>query len=93
MQRPCIIIELLSRSTQIFDRREKWQRYQQIPSLEQYLLLSQHEIVAGVYSRQGAKWLYECLTGDATLHFSSLSLDVVLSEIYAGLLLMEESED
>ena len=93
VQRPCIIIEVLSRSTQIFDRREKWQQYQQIPSLEQYVLLSQHEIVAEVYSRQGAKWLYECLTGDATLHFSSLSLDVVLSEIYAGLLLMEESED
>ena len=56
-------------------------------------MLSQHEIVAEVYSRQGAKWLYECLTGDATLHFSSLSLDVVLSEIYAGLLSMEESDD
>ena len=93
VQRPCIIIEVLSRSTQVFDRREKWQQYQQIPSLEQYVLLSQHEISAEVYSRQGMKWVYERLTGNSTLHFSSLSFDVVLAEIYAGLPLMEESED
>ncbi len=93
VQRPCIIIEVLSRSTQIFDRREKWQQYQQIPSLEQYILLSQHEISAEVYSRQGLKWVYERLTGDSTLHFSSLSLDVELAEIYTGLPLTEESED
>lgn len=93
VQSPCIIIEVLSKTTQVFDRSEKWQQYQQIPSLEQYVLLSQVEITAEVYSRQGPKWLYERLTGDATLHFSSLSLDVVLSEIYAGLPLRDESED
>ena len=79
---PSVIVEVLSDSTQIFDRVEKWEQYQQIPSLQQYVLLSQHEIAAEVYSRQDAKWFYERLTGDAILHFSSLEFGVSLRELY-----------
>ena len=84
VQRPCIIIEVLSTSTEIFDRREKWEQYQQLPTLEQYILLSQSEPVAEVYSRRGEQWLYERVTGDAALRFPLLELQFALSEIYAG---------
>ncbi|NJK43753.1 MAG: hypothetical protein HC933_05240 [Pleurocapsa sp. SU_196_0] len=42
-----------STSTEVFDRREKWAQYQQMPSFEQYVLLSQHEPFVEVYSRFG----------------------------------------
>jgi Uma2 family endonuclease len=45
-EQPIIIIEVLSPSTEAVDRGEKWQAYQQIASLEQYVLLSQNEAVA-----------------------------------------------
>jgi Uma2 family endonuclease len=93
VQRPCIIIEVLSTSTEIFDRREKWEQYQQIPALEQYVLLSQREIAAEVYSRQDSKWLYERFTGDAKLRFSSLEVDVSLPEFYEGIPELGQSED
>jgi Uma2 family endonuclease len=83
--RPGIIIEVLSNSTELFDRGEKWEQYQKIPSLEQYVLLSQNEPVAEVYSRQGEKWLYERLTDTAVLKFSNLEFEFMLSDLYQNL--------
>ncbi len=82
---PTIIIEILSSSTEAIDRGEKWQAYQQIPSLEQYVLLSQTEEIAEVYSRDGSDWRYKKLEGEAVLKFPSLEFEIVLSGLYAQL--------
>jgi Uma2 family endonuclease len=82
---PIIIIEVLSDSTEAIDRGEKWQAYQQIPSLEQYVLLSQVEPIAEVFSRDDADWRYKKLEGDAILHFPSLEFELILSSLYAQL--------
>jgi Uma2 family endonuclease len=101
--RPSIIIEVLSDSTELIDRGEKWQQYQRIPSLEQYVLLSQHEPSAEVFSRdaasrdtstrQGDKWLYELLTGDGALRFPSLEKEIVLSSLYQNLPTLDAETD
>ncbi len=83
--RPTIIIEVLSDSTEAIDRGEKWQAYQQIASLEQYILLSQSEPIAEVYVRDDAGWRYHKLEGDAELVFPSLEFKVVLSSLYENL--------
>jgi Uma2 family endonuclease len=90
--RPNILIEVLSQSTEAIDRGEKWEQYQTIPSLEQYLLLSQNEPVAEVFSRTDNKWLYERFTGDAKLKFASLELEIVLSDFYKNLPIEELEE-
>ncbi len=83
---PLVIIEVLSDSTEIFDRGEKWQNYQTIPSLEQYVLLSQSEPLAEVYSRQSdGAWRYQSFSGVATIRFSSLNFDLRLEDLYADL--------
>jgi Uma2 family endonuclease len=83
--RPCTIVEVLSDSTEIVDRTEKWSEYQTIPSLEQYILLSQNQAVAESFSRHGEKWVYERLAGEKMLHFSSLDFAVLLQELYINL--------
>ncbi len=83
--RPAIIIEVLSESTEAIDRGEKWQAYQQIPSLEQYILLSQVEPIAEVFARDGTDWRYKKLEGDAVLPFPSLELEIVLASFYQNL--------
>jgi Uma2 family endonuclease len=83
--RPSILIEVLSNSTEAIDRGEKWEQYQTIPSLEQYVLLSQNEMVAEIYSRQDTKWIYERIAGAEKLVFSSLGLEIVLAELYQNL--------
>ena len=91
IHRPNIIVEVLSNSTEVFDRGEKWEQYQKIPSLEQYVLISQNEAVAEVYCREGEKWIYEHLTNDAVLQFAHLKFEIKLSDLYQNLPAIEEN--
>ena len=43
VQNPMVIVEVLSDSTETYDREEKFSHYRRIPSLREYLLVSQHE--------------------------------------------------
>ena len=83
--RPSILIEVLSNSTQSIDRGEKWEAYQNLPSLEQYILLSQNEPIAEVFSRTENKWFYERLIADAQLFLPSLEFGFTLSDLYQNL--------
>jgi Uma2 family endonuclease len=83
---PIVIVEVLSASTEVFDRGEKWQNYQTIPSLEQYVLLSQSEPLAEVYERQSdGSWRYSFHSGQAKIHFSSIGFDLPLEALYVDL--------
>jgi Uma2 family endonuclease len=83
---PIIVIEVLSESTETFDRGEKWRNYQTIDSLVQYVLLSQSEPLAEVYTRQSdGSWRYQSFSGAALIHFSSLNFDLQLENLYADL--------
>jgi Uma2 family endonuclease len=82
---PTMIVEVLSESTEAVDRGEKWQAYQQIESLEQYVLLSQTAPVAEVFSRDGETWRYQKLEGDAALRLECIQFEVTLSGLYENL--------
>jgi Uma2 family endonuclease len=80
---PVIVFEILSRSTQTFDRGQKWLAYQTILSLQQYVLISQDELRIDTYDRQGNSWIYRVLTGpDARLALAVGKIEVAMAEIY-----------
>jgi Uma2 family endonuclease len=80
---PCILVEVLSESTEHIDRGEKWQQYQTISSLEQYVLLSQDEPKAEVFSRNSdGSWRYELFSGTQHLPFPSIKFTLPLEELY-----------
>lgn len=54
---PTLIVEVLSPSTEGYDRGEKFEHYQQIASLKDYILISQDEVHVEHYYRQGSEWL------------------------------------
>ena len=58
---PLVIIEVLSDSTEAIDRGEKFACYKTIPSLKQYVLVSQNEMKVEVFTRQEVhnEWLYK----------------------------------
>jgi Uma2 family endonuclease len=61
---PILIVEVLSESTAAFDRGKKFQSYQQIESLQEYLLVSQDEHLVEHYLRQeDSHWLYTKVSG------------------------------
>jgi len=55
---PVVLVEVLSDSTEAYDRGEKFAHYRQLPSLRDYVLVSQHSPEIEVYSRDDqGRWL------------------------------------
>ena len=82
---PIVVFEVLSRSTESFDRGPKWLAYQSIPSLRQYVLVSQDELRVDVYDREEAGWSYRVLSGlSATLELAAGPVQLGTAEIYEG---------
>jgi Uma2 family endonuclease len=81
---PIIVVEVLSESTAAFDRGKKFQSYQQIESLKEYLLVSQDEHVVEHYLRQeDGRWLYTKASGlDEVITLPSVNCRLALSDVY-----------
>jgi Uma2 family endonuclease len=81
---PSLIIEVLSPSTEGYDRGQKFLHYQQIPSLQEYLLVAQDEIRVEWYTRgSNSAWTYKMAAGpDATLTLASIDCSISLADIY-----------
>jgi Uma2 family endonuclease len=59
---PVLLVEVLSNSTESKDRLEKLVAYQGIPSLKEYILVSQDKVAIDIYRRDKAVWQLESLT-------------------------------
>jgi Uma2 family endonuclease len=84
---PTVIIEVLSESTEQFDRGKKFQYYRNIPSLQEYILISSQEYLIECFRRtKNDLWTLQTYEGlNTILRIESLAIDAPLSEIYATL--------
>ena len=81
---PMLIVEVLSPSTEQEDRGSKWQHYQLVPSLPEYILVSQSHQRVECYRRlPSGGWEYRDETGGTVLLGSGATLD--LDRMYADL--------
>lgn len=79
---PKLIVEVLSDSTERIDRTEKQQSYITIPTLEEYVLVSQQQPHVTIFRRR-ADWEPETTFGlDATLHLESVDFSLPLKVLY-----------
>ncbi|HLG16526.1 MAG TPA: Uma2 family endonuclease [Blastocatellia bacterium] len=82
---PSVIIEVLSESTEAFDRGAKFLRYQTwSPTLTDYVLVSQHAPILEHFARHGdGTWSYAVYQGlDASLRINSIDCTLKLADIY-----------
>jgi Uma2 family endonuclease len=81
---PSVIIEVLSKSTEGYDRGEKFAHYRKLESLTDYLLVSQTKYRIEHYVRQpDNQWLLSETEGlDNTLPISSINCVLSLTEVY-----------
>jgi Uma2 family endonuclease len=78
---PSVIIEVLSGSTEDFDRGEKWRCYKTIASLKQYILISQDQYLIETFENKDGQWVYNDIKGeDAKVTISGL--EIPLSMLY-----------
>jgi Uma2 family endonuclease len=90
---PTLIIEVLSDSTEATDRGAKWEGYQRIPSLREYVLIAQDRPSVEQYVRQGNLWIYirsDAL--DAIVTFGGVGLALPLATIYEGVTMTDPDE-
>ncbi len=82
---PVLIAEVLSDSTEAYDRGKKFEQYRQIPSLREYLLVSQnHPCIEQFIRRDDGQWLLREAVGlKSKLVLPSLRITLALSDVFA----------
>lgn len=82
---PTVIVEVLSDSTERWDRAGKFAKYRQVESLRECVLVSQDEISIEWFTRaEHGEWIYRVASGpESTCHLDSLNVTLSLSEIYS----------
>jgi Uma2 family endonuclease len=80
---PLLIVEVLSDSTQSYDQGEKWEHYQTIPTLQDYLLVAQDEARVLLYSRGNEMWTSQEAAGlVATVYLPSVGAALSLADVH-----------
>ena len=81
---PTVLVEVLSPSTEAYDRGEKWAHYRRLDSLQEYVLVSQDKARVEHYVREGdGSWKFtEVSELDGMLSLPSLNVILPLAEIY-----------
>lgn len=84
VRNPRLVVEILSKSTQHIDRREKAMTYQRVEAIEEYVLIAQNQPRIIVH-RRAEGWSPMLLSGmDARIEFRSIGLEMRLAQIYEG---------
>lgn len=85
-EEPVLIIEVLSPSTRQIDRREKLKAYQNIPTVQEYLVIEQEKIHIELHRRQpDGNWItyfYNKSDRDEIIEFQSVGMEITLDEMY-----------
>ncbi len=83
---PSLIVEILSSSTEAFDRGEKFRGYKSIPSFNVYLLISQDKRLVTKYVKQSEKfWLQSEYMDGEVLEIELLDCELSIDALYQGI--------
>jgi Uma2 family endonuclease len=81
---PVVIVEVLSRSTEGYDRGQKFLHYRSIPSLKEYVLVSQRQMLVEHFLRQpNGQWVLTTYnSSEQSVAFPTLNVSVPISSLY-----------
>lgn len=83
---PVLIVEVLSPSTRRYDLDEKMNAYLQIPSLQCYIVLEQHQPIAIVLRRSEGGFLRQMIEGvEAAIELPFLGCELAMRDLYDGI--------
>jgi len=81
---PTVLVEVLSDGTERYDRGEKFEHYKKIPSLKEYVLVSQKEALVELWSRAGDSWSRQESPAGDRLVLHSIQCELVVDDLYQG---------
>lgn len=84
---PCIIVEVMSKSTRNYDQGDKLIEYRRIPTLQYYILVDSQQFCMYVYARQANRtWqVIELIERDSVLQLPVYDVSIPLSDIFGRL--------
>ena len=89
---PCLIVEVLSPSTESYDRGGKFRLYRKNPALQDYLLVSSTSIEIDLYHKNDTgEWLIINYQAGDTIELKSINLSFAIEQIYRNLDLTPET--
>lgn len=81
---PTVVVEVLSPSTEVYDRGAKWEAYQRIASLTDYLLVAQHQVRVEHYHREpDGSWRYQVIEAGGVIGLSGAP-GIAVDAVYRG---------
>jgi len=84
---PMLIIEVLSKSTEAFDRSEKFTDYQTCPTLQEYILIAQNQRKIECYRREPSGfWSKQSYKAEEEVEFWSINYRCPIDDIYRKVL-------
>jgi len=88
---PCLIAEVLSKSTQDYDRSEKFLAYRTMESFREYLIIDQYSILVEHFLKTGSKqWLLSEYTDtNATVYLTQFDIEIKLADLYENVTFSE----
>jgi len=89
---PCLIVEVLSESTEAYDRGGKFRMYRNNPVLQDYLLVSSTRIEIDLYHKKDTgEWLILNYKAGDLIELKSINLSFPIAQVYRGLVLTPEN--
>jgi Uma2 family endonuclease len=95
IKNPVILMEVISESTELHDRKRKWNEYRRLKSLRYYLMVSQENYLVEMYSWKNERSLfsYQVFEGlDCIISFEDLGFNLSMKEIYDDVLITDQEE-
>ena len=90
---PCLIVEVLSSSTESYDRGGKFRLYRKNPSLRDYLLVSSTRIEMDLYHQNDVgEWVIQNYQEGDVIELKSIDLKFPIEQVYRNLILVPEPE-
>jgi Uma2 family endonuclease len=80
---PCLIVEVLSKNTEAYDRGKKFEKYRRNPNLIDYVLVSSEEIAIDIYHKDDAgNWLILSYRSGDRVELQSIRLSLPIEQFY-----------
>jgi len=82
---PILISEVLSKSTSDYDRGDKFYKYRQIPTLQEYVLIHQDKMVVEIFFKQPSSdlWKISRYEGESEIiYFESIDVKVKMTDLF-----------
>ena len=86
MRAPTLVIEVLSPSTQAYDRSQKFALYRRLASLKEYILIDPETLrIEGFRREPDDRWVLADMSQDAVMNCASVGCTVPLAQVFEGI--------